>query len=59
MFEVIDNHAFGERVQLTKTLRADKVKHVRVRHVPDEDTEEVKRIKEQWKKMKGIRTKSV
>jgi ribosomal protein L32E len=60
MIKVIDNHAFGEKVQLSRILKVpNQVKHVKVRYVPDEDSEEVKRIKEKWRKMKGNRTKSV
>jgi hypothetical protein len=60
MYEIVDNHGFGERVQLTKTLGSNRgAKYVKVRYVPDEESEEVKRIKKKWKEIKENRTKSV
>ncbi|AJH22214.1 MULTISPECIES: hypothetical protein [Bacillus cereus group] len=60
MFVEIDRHGFGERVQITKPLKVpNQVKHITVKPIQHEDNEEVKRIKEKWKEMKGSRTKSV
>jgi hypothetical protein len=49
MFEVRDNHGFGERIELTKTLGSNKVKHIKVKAINQEDNENVKRLKEQYK----------
>lgn len=54
MFEVVDRHGFGERCNI-KPIRKEKIKYITLRFVPDEDSEEVKRIKKKWKEMKENR----
>ncbi|RLQ89953.1 hypothetical protein [Falsibacillus albus] len=48
-------HGFGQKIHI-KPIRKEKVQYIKVKAIPHEDSEEVKRIKEKWKQMKEKRT---
>jgi hypothetical protein len=48
MFEVVDPHAFGERIKIGNP----KVKRITVREIKQEENIEVERLRERHKKLK-------
>lgn len=53
-YEEVDRHAFGVRANITKPLRKEKVHRITVRAIPEEENENVKRLRERYFKMKEM-----